>query len=191
MWTDASIAGGEASHPHLAACTQCRVRMEAFTAWMEDVRLEGVSEADEAFPAERLAAQHAHIFRRIEAAERPARVIAFPSFSHPMSSGTSHARRWIAAAAAAGLIVGVGVGQLMDLRRSITGGSSSAQFSAIDPPRSDRPVSRVQPISATVNDRDAAFMADVDASLSRNSLAELRALDAITPRAPLSEGRQR
>ena len=36
-----------------------------------------------------------------------------------------------------------------------------------------------------------AFMAEVDASVSRNSLAELRALDEITPRAPLFEDRRR
>lgn len=191
IWTDASVAGGEPAHPHLAGCAQCRVRMDGFATWMDGLRLDAVSEADEAFPADRLAAQHAHVMRRIEAAERPARVIAFPTFSRPMSPGASHVRRWITAAAAAGLIVGVGVGQFMDLRHSAIGDATSAEFRPIDPPRSDRPASRVQPVSASMNDSDAKFMADVDASLSHNSLAELRALDEITPRAPLFEGRRR
>lgn len=191
IWTDASIDGGEPSHPHLGTCAQCRARMDAFTTWIDDLRQDAVAEADEAFPAERLAAQHAHIFRRIEAAERPTRVIAFPTFSRPMSPGTSHVRRWITAAAAAGLIVGVAVGQLMDLRHSVTGDATSAELRRVVPPRSDRPVARVQPVNLTMNDSDAAFMAAVDASLSRNSLAELRALDEITPRAPLFEDRRR
>lgn len=188
IWTGAA---GEPSHAHLAACAPCRARMEALATWLEEVRLEAVNEADDAFPAERLAAQHAHILRRIEATERPARVIAFPSFSRPLSTGTSHARRWIAAAAAAGLIVGLGVGQLMDLRHAITGGSSSAELRVMSPTAPERPASRVQPVSATINDRDAAFMAAVDQSVSHNSLSELHALDAITPRAPLFDGGQR
>lgn len=190
VWTDASIAGGEPSHPHLVECAQCRARMDAFGTWMDLLRLDAVTEADEAFPAGRLAAQHAHIFRRIEAAERPVRVIAFPTFSRPMSLGTSHVRRWITAAAAAGLIVGVAVGQLTNLRPSLTGGATSAVFRPVVPPRPDRAVARVQPATLAVNDSDAAFMAEVDVSLTRNSLAQLRALDEITPR-PLFEDRQR
>ena len=187
-WAEASVAGIEPSHPHLAMCPDCRARLEAFGEWMNGLRREAVVEADEHFPAERLAAQQAHILRRIEAAERPARVIAFPTFARPMSPGTSHARRWIAAAAAAGLIVGLGVGQLMDLRHSVPGSLASSDFRR---PEAARQVSTIQPVSASVNDNDAAFMADVDRSLSHNSLTQLHALDAITPRAPLSDGRQR
>lgn len=191
IWTDASIAGGEPSHPHLLECAQCRAGMDAFGTWMEGLQLDAVTEADEAFPAGRLAAQHAHIFRRIEAAEHPVRVIAFPTFSRPMAPGTSHVRRWITAAAAAGLIVGVAVGQLTNLRHSLTGGATSEVFRSVVPPRADRPVARVQPAALTVNESDATFMAEVDASVSRNSLAQLRALDEITPRAPLFEDRRR
>lgn len=191
IWTDASIAGGEPSHPHLLECAQCREGMEAFGTWMEGLRLDAVTEADEAFPAGRLAAQHAHIFRRIEAAEHPVRVIRFPTFSRPMAPGTSHARRWITAAAAAGLIVGVAVGQLTDVRRSLTGGATSAVFRPIVPSGADRPAARVQPAALVENDSDAAFMAEVDVSLTRNSLGQLRALDEITPRGSLLEDRRR
>lgn len=191
IWTDASLAGSEASHPHLADCAQCRARLDGFGQWMEDLRTEGIADADEAFPAERLAAQQAHIFRRLEAAERPARVIAFPTFTRPMSGGPSHVRRWVAAGAAAGLIVGVGLGQLMDLRHTVASPRTSAEFRATDPAHVDRASGRIQPASATLNESDDALMADIDASLSRNSLAELHAMDAITPRAPLFEGRQR
>jgi len=192
IWSDAAGETGVTSHPHLAECASCRDRMDAFAGWMEQVRVEAVTEADEAFPAERLAAQHAHILRRLEAAERPARVIAFPSFSRPLSTGTSHARRWIAAAAAAGLIVGLGVGQLMGVRHGVFGDASSAELRLPEPPRPDRPAARIQPVNASMNDRDAAaFMAAIDQSVSHNSLSELHALDAMTPRAPLVDGGQR
>ncbi len=191
IWTDAAGAAGVPSHPHLAECAPCRDRMDAFAAWMEQVRLEAVTEADEAFPAERLAAQQSQILRRLEATERPARIIAFPSFSRPLSTGTSHARRWIAAAAAAGLIVGVGVGQLMGVRHGVLGDTSSAELRVAEPPRPDRPAARIQPVSASMDERDADFMAGIEQSVSHNSLSELHALDAITPRAPLFDGGQR
>ena len=187
---DASLTGSEPSHPHLADCAQCRARMDALTAWMEDLRSTGVSEADDAFPAERLAAQQAHIFRRIEAAERPARVIAFPTFSRPMSTGTSHVRRWITAAAAAGLIVGVAVGQLMDVRHNLLSGTV-AEFRRAEPRPSEGQSARAGLPGVSDSDTDAAFMAGIDASVRHNSLAELHALDAITPRAPLAESRPR
>jgi hypothetical protein len=188
VWTD---RGGEPSHPHLDACSGCRGRMQAFTAWMDGLRFEAVAEADEAFPVERLAAQHGHILRRIEAAERPTRVITFPTSSRPMSGGSSHVRRWITAAAAAGLIVGVAVGQVMNLRRAV--GETVVETTAsrgFGPPRGDRPAGQIQPVSAAYIDNDAAFMADVDASMTRRAPSVLHAIDEVTPRAPFIEERR-
>jgi hypothetical protein len=176
IWTD-----GRPSHPHLTTCASCRVRFAEFSSWLENMRVDAVTEADDYFSAERLATQQAQIFRRLEAAERPARVIAFPRFAQPLSSRSSNASRWIAAAADAGLIVGVGVGQLMDLRHSLTvRDTPAAQTQLVDAPLTARRDSRVQPISAT---RDEAFLSELEASLSRASVPELRALDAFTPRA--------
>ena len=74
------------------------------------------AEADEAFPAERLAMQQAQIARRLETLERPARVIAFPKAARAVISGHSHVRRWVTVAAAASLIAGFGLGQVVPLR---------------------------------------------------------------------------
>src|SRR6476660_5727973 len=120
IWTDEATSGVRQTHPHLESCPACRARFAELSAWLQNVRIDATTEADEHFSAERLASQHALVFRRLEAAERPARVIAFPRFAQPLTSRTFHASRWIAAAAAAGLIVGVGVGQLMDLRHPFT-----------------------------------------------------------------------
>ena len=175
IWTD-----GRPSHPHLSNCAACRTRFAEFSAWLENMRVDTTTEADEHFSAERLVAQQAQIFRRLEAAERPARVIAFPKYTQPLTSRTSHASRWIAAAAAAGLIVGVGVGQLMDLRHSLTVANSPAVQTRVNAPAGGRRDPRVQTLSGT---RDEAFLSELDASLSRSAVPELRALDAFTPRA--------
>ncbi|HEU4939956.1 MAG TPA: hypothetical protein VFT39_26085 [Vicinamibacterales bacterium] len=178
IWTDASATGVRQSHAHLESCSPCRARYAELASWLETLRLDATTEAHENFPPERLAAQHAQIFRRLEAAERPARVIAFPRFAQPLTSRTSHASRWIAAAAAAGLIVGVGVGQLMDLRHSLSRATTEARVAPTTMARGVDP--RMQPVNVT---RDEAFLSDLDASLSRAAVPELRALDAFTPRA--------
>ena len=95
IWTDASIDRAQPAHPHLESCAECRTRLAAFSSWLDDLRTDANAEADEAFPAERLAAQQAQILRRLESAGRPARVIAFPRFAQPISATTSNARRWV------------------------------------------------------------------------------------------------
>ena len=113
IWT---TGGG---HPHLEVCDDCRARFDAFDRWVLGVGEELRAEADHAMSADRLAAQQAHIARRLEGLERPARVIAFPKAARAVISGNSHVRRWVTVAAAAGLFVGVGLGQMLDLRRSL------------------------------------------------------------------------
>src|SRR5258705_9965894 len=114
IWTD-----GRLSHPHLDDCVACRARFADFSAWLESIRVDAITQADESFSAERLAAQQAQIFRRLEAAGRPARVIAFPRFAQPLTSRTSHVPRWIPAAPAPRLYVGFGVWQLIGSPHSL------------------------------------------------------------------------
>jgi hypothetical protein len=180
IWTDSTLAGTRPSHPHLGVCPACRTRFASFSGWLDDVRVDAAAEADEVFPADRLAAQYAQIFRRIEAGERPARVIAFPKFSAPLTSRSSHASRWIAAAAAAGLIVGVGVGQMMDLRHLGQTGAASIEARLSKPGGP----AVLPPAAASIpgTSGDEAFLSDLDASLSRPSVPELRAIDDFTPR---------
>jgi hypothetical protein len=175
IWTDAAVDGAQPSHPHLQACPACRSRFGLFTSWLTDVRVDAAAEVDELFSAERLAAQQAQVFRRLEAAERPARVIAFPKFTQPLTSGSSHGSRWIAAAAAAGLIVGVGVGQMMDIRRSFGGPPAASQIRVAD-------ASEVRTLSTNTG-REEAFLSELDLTLSRPAVPELRALDEFTPHA--------
>jgi hypothetical protein len=178
LWTDGTLGGGPLAHPHLQRCPACRNRFAELASGLETIRLDAVAEADEQFPAERLAAQTAQIFRRLEGAERPARVIAFPTFTQPLTARSSHVSRWTAAAAAAGLIVGVGVGQLMDLRHSLTPRTVDARLATTAPAVS---TAAAVPVPRP-GGREELFLSELDASISR-APAELRALDAFTPRA--------
>jgi len=179
VWTARNSSGAAETHTadgHLAECGQCRGRYDAFVAWMAGLRHDALAAADEQFPVERLAAQHNQIFRRLEALERPARVIAFPRFSQPTAVVRRGPQRWIAAGLAAGLVIGLGAGELLDLKRTMRGGELS-------PHRTMQPVitqtarGSIQPISVSSDD---SFLYDSDAASPR--VEALQALDALTPR---------
>jgi hypothetical protein len=179
IWTAAAI-GETASDPHLIACAECRARYEDLRAWLESMRAEAVDEADGAFPVERLAAQQANILRRLEAAERPARVIAFPKFAQPLSQRSSLTSRWITAAAAAGLVIGVALGQWMDLRHRFgpqPGRTTDQMVASAPAPSSDMVLQTAGSLS------DDALLMELDATISMHpSVGPLRAIDTITPR---------
>jgi hypothetical protein len=177
IWADATAEREAAGHPHLADCAHCRARYVALASWADGLRTDAHAEADEAFSRERLAAQQSQIFRRLEAMERPARVIAFPRLGRAAISGRSGAQRWIGAAAAAGLLVGLAAGQLLNLPLPLTGGRSRVI---------ETPVTQGAPsVRSTVAPTPVAFSDDelfdeVDAR--RPPARALEAIDAMTPR---------
>lgn len=175
LWAAARLDRTPGTHPHLAGCGPCRSRLAALTAWAEELRQEAHAEVDEAFPPERLAAQHAQIFRRLEAMEKPARVIAFPRFGRAVGSGRSGAQRWIGAAAAAGLIVGLAAGQFMDLPWRT--GIGSTQGPIAEDTQAARTTNATAPVPASLSDEELLY--DFDA---RPAGRALEAIDAITPR---------
>lgn len=179
IWTDGSIDRARPVHPHLDTCAACRARLAAFSDWLDDLRTEANAEAEEAFPAERLAAQQAQILRRIEAAGRPARVITFPRFAQPISATTSNARRWIAGAAAAGLLVGVGLGQFMDLRGSTVRRIPAATEAQV---RTDRPAGLQNASAPGLSDEE--FMSRLEDLAAEPRMPDsLVVFDSMTPRA--------
>ena len=175
VWTNAVADGHAPSHPHLETCAECRLRFTSFTAWLDEVREDAIREADLMFPAERLAAQQAQILRRVEAAGQPTRVIAFPKAT-TVSVRPSPIRRWVTAAAAAGLVAGIGLGQLLDLRHLSTGPSTFPE---------DRPsnaATRPGPMVVPAVLLDDAALAELEAAAAP-SYEALRAFDTFTPRA--------
>lgn len=161
--------GGPEGHPHLAHCAACRERFAAFGEWLDGLREEAWAEADEAFPAARLTAQRAAITARLEALA-PARVLPFPAHAPNTPTFRHHRSRWIAAAAAAGLILGLGAGQMLHLARP-----SSPPLSA----RSTPAVS-TQAVLETSQMDDTVFYSD--AAVTSPHVEALQALDALTPR---------
>ena len=182
VWSARLLAGNaESDRPaesHLRACAECRSRYGAFAGWLEGVRTDAHAEADEVFTRERLAQQQSQIFRRLESLEHPARILTFPRFARPVSVQPNGRRRWIAAAAAAGLIVGVGLGQMIDVSKQAQPQSMAAARTTvttpIDPPRP------IQPATAS---NDESFLYEPEAVSSSQALVpdSLQYLNAITP----------
>lgn len=176
VWTN----GG--AHPHLDGCPECRVRYDAFAASLTAIAADLRRGADDAFSTGRLAAQQAQVLRRLEALERPVRIIAFPRAARPVIAGQSHVRRWITVAAAAGLIVGVGIGQLLEYRRTMTVDRIPVSIITADtykrPPSTSARANGVRPVSATISDEDLLMGSE---ALARPRVPALGALDDLTP----------
>jgi hypothetical protein len=169
----ASPQADGAVHPHLAHCADCRERYAAFERWVAGIGAELRNEADAAFTAERLTVQQAQIARRLETLERPARVIAFPKAARAVINGHSHVRRWVTVAAAASLIAGFSLGQVVPLRHAIQPSRQTPRMTT------DQAIFRareIAPVSTSQN--DDVLLSD---SFSRPRVSTLSALDDMTP----------
>ena len=172
--------GGEVLDPpaaeHLADCGECTARYAELTQFMETLRRDGEAEADAIFTPDRLRAQQYAIARRVEHLGRPARVISFPGRIVQRTIGASQSRtppRWVAAAAAAGLFVGVALGASYEwnMRQVLTAPFSGRDVNA-----------RTTPAAVRVGTTDdAAFLSDLELALERPHTRELQAFDALTP----------
>jgi predicted anti-sigma-YlaC factor YlaD len=166
---------------HLADCASCASRYAELSSFMDTLRRDGDAEADAIFTPERLRIQQQQILRRISLVGRPARVLSFPGRIVRRTIEASNARtapRWIAAAAAAGLFVGVAVGASFQWRSQ----QQARQSFLTDAGRAQRlgPVATRgtgQPDVAT----DDAFLSDLELALERPHTRELQAFDALTP----------
>lgn len=172
LWTNAAAEGQTVADPHLKGCAECRLRFASFTSWLEELRIDAIAEAEQAIPAERLAAQRSQILRRIEAGERPARVIAFPK-SPVETRATVPLPRWMMGVAAACFIAGLGLGQMLDLGQRFLDGPAG-------PPRVAAAPTAVVPAVATLDDE--GDLEELEAA-SMPRYETLRAYDSFTPRA--------
>jgi hypothetical protein len=167
-----------ADQQHLAGCPDCEVRRTEFASLLTEIDTAATTEADAAFPEDRLARQQARILARIDQNGRPGRVIAFPAgHGHDtLSTRTRPMSRWVAGAAAAGLIVGLVAGHM------------SHDFSGIRRQPAARVAAHQQIAATTMRDvapamTDDEFLGQIEAAADRSGSAALRPLDALTPRA--------
>ena len=170
------VAAAGATHPHLVSCAHCRARYSALVKWLDEVRSDGITDAEEGLTSERLAAQQTQIVRRLEALERPAKIITFPNAPRTATEPRRGVPRWVPTAAAAGLVIGLATGQLFNLSDMLNGPSPNPGRSAVEN-ASRSPV--VQPANPSID--EAIFYGDAD--LTARSARHLSTLDELTPRA--------
>jgi hypothetical protein len=172
------------SDAHLDSCERCATRHAELLCIIADLDVVH-AEADAAFDEERLLHQRTHILRRLDKNHGPARVLPFPAAAEGAGGirvFASTGRRWIAAAAIAGLVVGIFSGRLVTNRhrespddRFPQAYSASVRRSAI------RPV--IVPAELRTSGRDELLFEEVESALARPRVQELTAIDAITPAA--------
>ena len=162
---------------HAAGCALCAARREQLRSALG--RLSDAAEAafEVAVTPARLTIQRRRIQRRIEHAAAPpgaARLLRFPAAAAPAWAGATPARRWFAAALAAGFIVGaLAVGSL-DIARNLPAGESPAPS-----------VPLLTPAANTASPgavADEELMRDLEEALAAPGISPLATLDAMTPR---------
>lgn len=153
-------------------CEPCREAYANLLATIDGLREEVVAEADAVFTPERLAAQRAHILRRIANGDRPARVLPFPVASRTAPARQPTARRWIAAAAAAGLLVGAIAGKFIDPWSAGRRGLSRT------PILSQAAPSGLAPLPGAT---DEDILIDIEDALESPVINGLETIDAMTP----------
>jgi len=172
---------GDAADPpiaeHLADCDHCAARYTELALVMDTLRADGEAETDEIFTPERLRAQQQQIERRMAAVGRPAQVISFPGrfVQRTIRVSTLRSPRWTAAAAAAGLFLGIALGASYEweYRARPSPPALNARGGRLAPA-----VPRGPSLDAGA---DADFLSELDVALEHPRTRELAAFDAFTP----------
>ena len=159
------------SDPNLSA------ELAAAAPLLDEISAAAAREADAVFTPERLARQQAKILQRIEQDGRPARVITFPHHGQdPLALRARPANRWIAAAAAAGLIVGLLAGHLA---HDIPGRTAAPAVASVAP--TDASQSALRVVATTFSEDE--FLGQVELAADNVGGSSLRSLHDATPRA--------
>jgi hypothetical protein len=166
---------GEAAATHVLGCPTCSERLLAVGRLLDDTRDAAIAEADRLFPAARLDRQRASILRRIAGSKGAARILPFPSHGTVAPVRHHRARRYVAAAAVAGLLIGAVAGRFFYLPQQPLTRAARA------------PIGSAEPTAAVATAQvslvgDEAFLSDFEAALGGPRVAPLQALDAMTPR---------
>jgi len=157
---------------HLQRCPKCAARHADLVALLGDVADASRAVADAAFPAERLARQQARILQRVAHVGGKARVLAFPRTPHDSEpAAVRPTTRWVAAAAAAGLVIGLVDGHL------------SRGFSVVSPPASEIAAAPAALLPAVAPVSEEEFMGQIELAIASPGGSALGTLNDLTPRA--------
>ena len=172
----ADAAGSEAHH-HMADCATCQARGRAVTELLDDVTRAATADSDAHFGPELLARQHARIMGRVAHECRSARIISFPAAPQAAPRHVRGGTRWVAAAVAAGVILGI-VGEHVT-QRIARGGRPMRTFPAPVAQVMSEPGVAVRAVSTSSDDD---FYGQVELAFGSAAPAALRPLDVLTPR---------
>ncbi len=172
-----SLASGPSSaeQRHLGACPACETRRADLAHLLSEIEQAATEDAEAAFPSGTLARQQRRVMRRIEQEGRPARVISFPAREpeertvlreHPAS-------RWIAAAAVAGLMVGLVAGRVGPQAGRGSPPAARAASRSVAPDPSFR--------AATALMSEEELLVRIELALDARGGAALQPLDDLTP----------
>jgi anti-sigma factor RsiW len=167
---------------HLSTCERCANRHAELLCAIGDLT-ELHAEADGIFDEHHLARQHAQILKHIDRNHGPARVLHFPAVAPAIQHGQPFGRRWVAAAAIAGLMVGIFAGWRLD---HDTLGARSHQITAEARPSAGPLAGGHDGIVSAKNRKvvnDETLLVEVDAAVANPRVKELKAIDALTPAA--------
>ena len=172
--TIGAATGAHVDHvgAHVEHCAQCRTRRDALRALLADTADAATADAEAAFPDERLTRQRQRIMERVEQLSRAGRVISFPTaFGRVSPSSAANRTRWVAAAAAAGLVVGLLGGHLTHDLRVQPGGIVAGRAPAGG--------GRAAIVPAVQTEDD--LLGQVEVAFEASGPSALRPLDALTP----------
>jgi hypothetical protein len=162
---------------HVRQCESCRERLEGLRDACADLRRDVHATVEARITPARLDRQLDVILRRLEGT--PGRILPFPS-SAPRPAPAPSIRRWVAAAAVAGLVIGIGAGRLI-----VPADDPVAPWRAASVGPGATVRSGVQP------ETDEEMLVEIDAALTRSRTKEFRALDELTPRVADARARRR
>jgi len=160
-----SVAGRYVKH--VKQCESCSARLEAVREDAAALRRDVTANVDSQITPARLDRQFDVIMRRLEG--HPGRVLHFPTSAH-RAAPTQPLSRWVAVAAAAGLLIGIGAGRVMGPMPS-------------EPNTSIWRADAVRPVPPGVQqETDEQMLIEIDAAVARSRTKVFRALDQLTPR---------
>ena len=159
---------------HLENCDLCGERRAELTRLLVEISDVARAEADAVFAPARLGRQHGRILQRIEHEATHGRVISFPA-GHGHGPSPLRARpgmRWIAGAAAAGLVIGLLAGHLAHDLPTVGVSPTSQAGGPLE-------AATLQVVSTTLSEEE--FLGRLEMAIDGAGGSALRPLHELTP----------
>ncbi|MGH9174125.1 MAG: hypothetical protein ACRD1H_07190 [Vicinamibacterales bacterium] len=168
---------------HVSQCNRCATELARLTADADSLREASCARADTLFDDTMLEVQRSRILDRLANLGQVARVLRFPRNRRDVAMPVStSSRRWVSVAAAAGLIIGLVAGQLLNFVPWQGAVRRDATLTLQTPARQSG--SGLMPVSsAGPSLTDDKFLDEIEAAVQLRRAHSLRALDALTPTA--------